>query len=74
MNGVGNDETGVLVLGTSSRPRSVSLTVAGATNIPVRPSVPDAGSDPGQWALDVAIKRRFEKRIMMHVAQLHARC
>jgi len=35
MNGVGNDETGVLVLG--------------ATNVP--------------WMLDIAIKRRFEKRI-----------
>ncbi|BGP53578.1 Vacuolar protein sorting-associated protein 4 [Rhodotorula sphaerocarpa] len=45
MNGVGNDQAGVLVLG--------------ATNIP--------------WALDVAIKRRFEKRIYIPLPDPAAR-
>ncbi|KAF8344251.1 putative VPS4-vacuolar sorting protein, partial [Cantharellus anzutake] len=45
MNGVGNDETGVLVLG--------------ATNIP--------------WQLDIAIKRRFEKRIYIPLPGPEAR-
>ncbi|BGP22448.1 Proteasome activator BLM10 [Rhodotorula toruloides] len=45
MNGVGNDQSGVLVLG--------------ATNIP--------------WALDVAIKRRFEKRIYIPLPDPAAR-
>merc|ERR1719359_1866758 len=45
MNGVGNDDTGVLVLG--------------ATNLP--------------WALDLAIKRRFEKRIYIPLPEPDAR-
>ncbi|KAJ2804973.1 Vacuolar protein sorting-associated protein 4 [Coemansia helicoidea] len=45
MNGVGNDDTGVLVLG--------------ATNIP--------------WALDIAIRRRFEKRIYIPLPDPAAR-
>jgi vacuolar protein-sorting-associated protein 4 len=45
MNGVGNDEEGVLVLG--------------ATNIP--------------WALDAAIRRRFEKRIYIGLPEAAAR-
>lgn len=45
MNGVGNDDTGVLVLG--------------ATNIP--------------WALDIAIRRRFEKRIYIPLPDAPAR-
>ncbi|KAN0063146.1 Vacuolar protein sorting-associated protein 4 [Thecaphora frezii] len=45
MNGVGHDDSGVLVLG--------------ATNIP--------------WALDLAIKRRFEKRIYIPLPDLEAR-
>ena len=45
MNGVGNDESDVLVLG--------------ATNIP--------------WALDVAMKRRFEKRVYIPLPDLDAR-
>ena len=45
MNGVGNDDNGVLVLG--------------ATNIP--------------WSLDVAIKRRFEKRIYIPLPEPEAR-
>jgi len=45
MNGVGNDQSGVLVLG--------------ATNIP--------------WALDSAIRRRFEKRIYIPLPELNAR-
>lgn len=45
MNGVGNDQTGVLVLG--------------ATNLP--------------WALDSAIRRRFEKRIYIPLPETQAR-
>ncbi|PVV02686.1 hypothetical protein BB560_002855 [Smittium megazygosporum] len=45
MNGIGNDDTGVLVLA--------------ATNIP--------------WALDSAIRRRFEKRIYIPLPDLNAR-
>ncbi|KAH7884041.1 AAA-domain-containing protein [Phlebopus sp. FC_14] len=45
MNGVGHDDTGVLILG--------------ATNIP--------------WQLDLAIKRRFEKRIYIPLPGLEAR-
>ncbi|OMH83706.1 Vacuolar protein sorting-associated protein 4 [Zancudomyces culisetae] len=45
MNGIGNEDTGVLVLG--------------ATNIP--------------WALDSAIRRRFEKRIYIPIPELNAR-
>ncbi|OMJ24808.1 Vacuolar protein sorting-associated protein 4 [Smittium culicis] len=45
MNGVGNDDTGVLVLA--------------ATNIP--------------WALDSAIRRRFEKRIYIPIPDVSAR-
>lgn len=45
MNGVGNDQTGVLILG--------------ATNIP--------------WALDSAIRRRFEKRIYIPLPDVNGR-
>lgn len=45
MNGVGNNQTGVLILG--------------ATNIP--------------WALDSAIRRRFEKRIYIPLPELNGR-
>lgn len=45
MNGVGNDQTGVLILG--------------ATNLP--------------WALDSAIRRRFEKRIYIPLPEAQAR-
>jgi len=45
MQGVGHDDTGILVLG--------------ATNLP--------------WALDPAIRRRFEKRIYIPLADIKAR-